>query len=351
MPDTSVPLESLREFSERALRSTGVPPTPAALAADTLVTTDSWGVFTHGTKNLRGYVRRLRAGGLRPAAEARVIQQGPAWSLVDGGSGLAMPTSVFAMDQAIAKARASGIGFAGVVNSCHFGAAGYYAKRAADQGLIGIAMANDIPSVTAPGARGAVLGSNPLAYAVPHEPDRPILLDMATSTVAGGKVFAAATLGQPIPDGWLTDEQGLPTRDPSKIVHGGALTPMAGHKGYGIALLIEMLSGVLTGAATAWQVVSWSLHDPTLPTGHGAAFIAIDIGAIAGRTAFAERLARLVAEIRATPAAAGSNGVLLPGDLEWQRRARAIEHGIEFPPDVIASLRALADDCGITAPI
>lgn len=351
MPESRVPIDRLRDFAECAFRSTGVPGPAAALAADTLVTTDSWGVFTHGTKNLRGYARRLRAGGLRPDAEPRVTHDGPAWALVDGGSGLAMPTSVFAMDQAIAKARSAGIGFAGVVNSCHFGAAGYYAKRAADAGMIGIAMANDIPSVTAPGARGAVLGSNPLAYAVPHEPDRPILLDMATSTVAGGKVFAAATLGQPIPDGWLTDAQGLPTRDPNQIVQGGALTPMAGHKGYGIALLIEMLSGVLTGAATAWQVVSWSLHDPTLPTGHGAAFIAIDVGAIAGRTAFAERLSRLVTEIRATPPAAGSGGVLLPGDLEWQRRARAVEHGIEFPADVIASLRAAAEDCGLAAPV
>ena len=163
-------VEELTAFAVAVLEEVGLARGAAAEAADTLVTTDTWGVFTHGTKNLRGYVRRLRAGGLDPRATPVVTHQGPAWAMIDGRSGLAMNTSVFAMRTAIAKARSTGIGFAGVRNSCHFGAAGYYARLAADEGLIGLAMANDIPSVTAPGARGAVLGSNPLAYAIPHEP-------------------------------------------------------------------------------------------------------------------------------------------------------------------------------------
>ncbi len=343
----TIPISVLQQFALGALRQCGVPAEPAAVAADVLVTTDTWGVFTHGTKNLRGYVRRLRAGGLRPEAQPTLVKEGPAWVQMDGNSGLAMPTSVEAMRRAIAKAKAVGIGFAGVRNSCHFGAAGYYAKLAADEGLIGVAMANDIPSVTVPGARGAVLGSNPLAFAVPHEAGRPILMDMATSTVAGGKIYAAATLGKLIPEGWLTDEAGLPTTDPNKLVQGGALTPMAGHKGYGIALLIEMLAGVLTGAATTWQVVSWSMHDPRLPTGHGAAFLALDIETLTDHSEFAERLRHVVQGIRSTPLAVGSERILVPGDLEWERRAAALAGGIEFPEDVLISLRGLADDLGV----
>ena len=144
------------------------------------------------------------------------------------------------MKTAIAKVRQSGVGYVAVRNSCHFGAAGYYASMAAAEGMVGIAMANDIPSVGAPGAKGRITGSNPIAYAVPTaNPERPIMLDMAVSTVAGGKVAAAHTLGKPIPPNWLLDPEGRPTTDPADFARGGALTPMAGHKGYGIALLIE----------------------------------------------------------------------------------------------------------------
>ena len=234
-----------------ALTTVGVGDADARTTADVLVTTDTWGVFTHGVKVLRGYVRRLRAGGLRADARPEIVAAGPAWAIVDGDSALGMVTSVFAMRTAMAKARDCGIGYAGVRNSCHFGAAGYYANMAAAADMIGLAMANDMPSVTAPGARGRVTGSNPLAYAVPTADGRPILLDMATSVVAGGKVAAAHAAGKPIPADWVVDRDGEPTTDPAAFLEGGALRPMAGHKGYGIALLIETLSGVLTGRSDA----------------------------------------------------------------------------------------------------
>ena len=190
---------------------------------------------------------RLRAALVRGRTASQtatpvIARQGPAWAIVDGNSAIGMVTSVFAMQTAISKAKACGVGYVGVKNSCHFGAAGYYAHLAAREGLIGIAMANDIPSVTAPGARGAITGSNPLAYAVPAGSEPPIMLDMAISTVAGGKVYAAHALGQPIPDNWIVGADGRPTTDSSAYPFRGALMPMAGHKGYGLALLIETLS-------------------------------------------------------------------------------------------------------------
>ncbi|MBI3417119.1 MAG: Ldh family oxidoreductase [Verrucomicrobia bacterium] len=342
-PDRPISVHDLEEFCCDVLRRVGVSETDARATADVLVTTDTCGVFTHGTKNLRGYVRRLQAGGLRARAKPRIVAEGPAWAMIDGDSGLGMVTSTFAMRVAMEKAKLTGVGYVGVRNSCHFGAAGFYAALAARENLIGIAVANDIPSVTAPGARGPVLGSNPLAFAVPTGDDRPILMDMATSTVAGGKVFAAAALNQKIPAGWVVDAAGKPTTDPSLFPHTATLTPMAGHKGYGLALLIETLSAIVTGAAMTHQVLSWSFDDPARATNHGAAFIAIDVGAMMSLKEFHARVAHLVREIRSTPRAQDCERVFIPGEMEWERRAQALVSGIELPPDVLASLRGLSE--------
>jgi LDH2 family malate/lactate/ureidoglycolate dehydrogenase len=337
-----VTADALETLCVEALTRVGLSATDARLAADVLVTTDTWGVFTHGVKSLAGYVRRLRAGGLCATARPEVVGHGPAWALVDGHSALGMVTSVFAMRQAMAKARASGIGLAGVRNSCHFGAAGYYAALAAAEDMIGLSMANDIPSVTASGARGRITGSNPLAYAIPTGDGRPLVLDMATSIVAGGKVAAAHALGQAIPAGWVVDEHGQPTTDPGAFLRGGALLPMAGHKGYGLALLIETLSAVLTGAAVTWQVVAWMGGEPSVATGHGAAFIAIHVAAFMPVETFHARVAALVREIRAAPKAPGADRIYLPGEREWERREQALREGIALPEDVLASLHGLA---------
>ncbi len=245
----TVSYDQLHRFVAEAFRRAGLSEADAKTGADVLATTDAWGVFTHGTKLVRGYLRRLKSGGLRADARPEIAKQGPAWAVVNGQSALAMVTSVFAMRTAIAKAKTCGIAYVGVRNSCHYGAAGYYASLAADAGLIGLSMANDVPSVAAPGSRGAITGSNPISYAIPTGKHRSILLDMSVATVAGGKVYAARTRGESIPNTWLVGADGKPTTDPSGYPQVGALQPAAGHKGYGIALLIEALSGVLSGAS------------------------------------------------------------------------------------------------------
>jgi ureidoglycolate dehydrogenase (NAD+) len=341
---TAIRVADLHAFCVDALRKLHVSDADAHTTADVLVTTDTWGVFTHGVKALRGYARRLRAGGLRAEGRPAVVSEGPAWAVVDGDSALGMVTSVLAMRTAVGKARTAGIGYVGVRNSCHFGAAGYYAQMAAAEGCIGLAMANDVPSVTAPGARGAITGSNPLAYAVPMRSGRSILLDMATSTVAGGKVAAAHTLGKSIPDHWVIDRDGKPTTDPAGFLQGGALTPMAGHKGYGLALLIESLSGLLTGASITRQILRWLVDDAALPTGHGAAFIALDVQAFMPLEKLFQRADALADEIHNAPLAPGADRIFLPGEMEWERRDRALAEGIRFPDDVLASLRGLAEE-------
>jgi LDH2 family malate/lactate/ureidoglycolate dehydrogenase len=342
--NATISADALHSFCVTALTKVGVSDADARTVADVLVTTDTWGVFTHGVKALRGYVRRLRGGGLRADAQPEVVASGPAWAIVDGHSAIGMVTSVFAMRIAMDKARASGIGYAGVRNSCHFGAAGYYTSLAAAQDMIGVAMANDVPSVTAPGARGPITGSNPLAYAVPTLSGKPIMLDMATSIVAGGKVAAAGALGRSIPANWVVDRDGMPSTDPAAFLQGGALLPMAGHKGYGIALFIETLSGLLTGALVTRQILPWIGADPALPTGHGAAFLAINVGAFMPIEAFKRRVDDLANEIHQAPKARGSDRIYLPGEMEWERRERALSAGITLPEDVMANVRGLADD-------
>lgn len=346
-PVLVTPYPVLRDFCVDALALAGVAPAEARAAAEVLATTDAWGVHTHGVKSLRGYLRRLLAGGLDPRGRPHLVVEAGAWGLVDADSCLGMIGSTFAMDVAIRKARAHGLGYVGVRNSCHFGAAGYYAWMAAREGLIGLAMANDLPTVAAPGSRGAITGSNPIAYAMPAGRQPAVMLDISVAAIAGQKVIAARDRGDSIREAWLIGPDGRPTTDASLFPGQAALAPFAGHKGYGIALLIEILAGVLPGAAITWGVGSWMTSDATLPTGHGGAFLAIDVASLMPAGAFERRVDALIDEIHAAPVADGAERILVPGELEWERHREAMAHGVGLPPDVVASLREAASMVGL----
>jgi LDH2 family malate/lactate/ureidoglycolate dehydrogenase len=346
----TISFDDLHRFTCETLRATGVDETDAATVADVLVTTDAWGVFTHGTKLLAGYLRRLEAGGLRAQGRPCIEAEGGAWARIDGDSALGHVASVFGMRTAIAKAKAQGSAYVGVRNTCHFGGAGYYAWLAAKEGLIGLAMSNDLPTVAAPGSRGSVLGSNPIAYAVPAGKHPPVLLDMSTAAVAGGKVYAARMRGEAIPPTWMIGADGKPTTDPSGFPQVGALQPAAGHKGYGIALLIETLSGILTGAAVTHGVGNWMWDDGTQPTKHGAAFLAIDVKSLMPEAEFAKRMEALVDEIHAAPLADGATAIRMPGEMEWERHEKSLREGIPLPSDVVEKLQEASAKTGVSLP-
>jgi ureidoglycolate dehydrogenase (NAD+) len=344
-----VTVSELTEFGVAALRKCGVSEADARLTIDVLVTTDTFGVYTHGVKCLRGYIVRLRAGGLKADARPCVDREGPAWAIVDGQNALGMVTSVFAMGKAIEKARTAGMAYVGVRNSCHFGAAGYYALQAAKSDMIGMAMANDYPSMAVLGAKKAVLGTNPFAYAVPAAENNPIFLDIASSTVAGGKVRIAQAKNQKIPDTWMVDADGIPTTDPFLYPGSASLLPFAGHKGYGIALMIENLAGVLTGTGAMWDLNNWIDGRKDIPTNHGAAFLAFNVGAIIGQDAFKKRVDQLIQDIHETPKAKGTERLYVPGEMEWDNRKAALAKGMVLPPDVWESLRGLSQDIDLKA--
>lgn len=343
----TVSVAALREFVVTTLQQVGQSSVDAETTADALVMTDSMGVFTHGTKLLVGYLNRLRGGGYRATGVPRIEREGPAWAVIDGDSALGQVGCMFAMQTAIAKARQTGVAYVALRNTGHIGAAGYYSALAAKEGFISMVTGNDMPSVAAPGSRGAVLGSNPLAYGIPVFGSDPILLDMATAAVAGGKVYAAHQRGEPLPATWLIGPDGLPTTDGSLYPYQASLAPMAGHKGYGLGLWAEVLSAALPGGAMTWQVGSWIFDEPSKPSLHNAGFVVLDVAAMSPPEEFTARMQKLIDEIHAAPTAVGVDRVLLPGEREWKLRREALQTGIALPEDVKAKLRTVAADFGL----
>ncbi|MBY0230396.1 MAG: Ldh family oxidoreductase, partial [Gemmataceae bacterium] len=289
-----ISFDDLRDRTAACLEAVAVPRPQALQAAEALATTDAMGVFTHGTKLLAGYLKKLKGGGYDPRGEPRVEREGPGWAVVDGLSGLGQVGCGFAVDLAMRKARAVGIAYVGLRNTGHIGAAGFFAALAAQAGFVAMVTGNDIPSVAAPGSRQAVLGSNPLAYGVPVPDGDPILLDIATAAVAGGKVYAACQRGEPLPPTWLIGPDGLPTTDGGLYPERASLAPMAGHKGYGLGLWCEVLSALLPGGRLTWEVGSWIFDPAESPSGHNAGFVVLDAAAIAPPEEYARRLRKLV---------------------------------------------------------
>ena len=334
--------QALKAFCADAFVKAGMTEEHATITAEVLVATDMWGIFTHGTYNAFNYIKKIRAGGIDPRATPEVIREGPCWAVVDGHSAIAMVTSVKAMGIAIEKAKVTGLGYVGVRESNHFGGAAYYANMSAEQDLIGLAMTNTALCVTAPGAKGSVIGNNPLGYAVPAGKEPPLLFDIAMSLVAGTKLEIAKKLGKPIPDNWMVDEEGLPSTDLSKFPLSISLMPMAGHKGYGLALMVEVLAGVLTGAGVTSELISWGPFPPLRPkTGH--AFLAISVDPFMPLPEFKDRMDKMIRGIKESPKAKGAERIFLPGEMEWEKRAEALMLGIALPEGTIANHKGLAE--------
>ncbi len=345
---TRVMPDALQAFCIATCEQAGLSTAAARVTASLLVTTDAWGHYSHGTIALGQYLRRVRHGGIDARATARVVQEGAGWAVLDGAREMAAVTGHRAMSIAIAKAEQTGVAYVAVRNSGHYGAAGFYANLAAEQGMIGVSMCNTgHPNMVAPGAARPVLGSNPLAFAIPRINHPPILLDMSTSVVAHGKVRNAFEEGRPIPLGWFVDANGEPTTDPS-CWREGAVVPMGGHKGYGLSLVIEILTAVITGGALTYELERWTQADNLdRATGHCLAFLAIDARRIGAAPQFQQRLEDLVRHIAAVPVRDGYEKVLLPGELEWRRWEAAHRDGIPLPAAVSQSLDTLAEETGL----
>ena len=338
--------DRLKEFATRVMEACDVSSGQADETAEVLVAADTWGVFTHGTRQLVPLMNNVRKGAIDSDSSPVVVSAESGCAIVDGRNAMPMASSRLAMRTAIDLARSTGIAYAGVRHSNHFGAAGYYAVMAAEADMIGLAMSNVDVCMTVPGAAGPVIGTNPIAYAVPAGREKPVFLDIATSVVAVSKLFSARAAGHPIPDNWIVDEQGRSSTDPNDYPDRATILPMAAHKGYGIALLIEILSGVLTGSAFLSGIHRWVDEDP-LPADQGHAFLAIDIGKLMPPGSFAERMKVLLSEVRSSKKG-GADRVYLPGEMEWERREEAYRNGLALPDFVLENLVRIAGETGLT---
>lgn len=335
-----VPAATLRALCIAILAAAGVPNDEAEIVAESLVAAELRGQASHGVVRLDTYVRRLHAGLIRPGAELVVIADAPALTVYDARDGFGHVVGIRVMDACIARARETGIAAAAVRNGTHFGIAGIFALRAAAAQMIGLATSNAAARMPPHGAKTPVLGTNPLAIAVPSPDGGSILLDMATSATALGRILMAQERGEEIPEGWALTKDGRPTRDPAEAIS-GSLLPMAGPKGFGLALMLEVLSACLSGASVGRSAGSmYSTWDR--PEGLGHFFLAISPDAVGRASDFLQRVAELARQVHGAEPLEGAAAPLLPGEPEALREVDSRREGVALTPSVRDALRRLA---------
>jgi LDH2 family malate/lactate/ureidoglycolate dehydrogenase len=346
----AVPVHLLRTWTAGLLGTIGTPPDIAADVAEVLVASDRRGIASHGTARLPNYVALVEAGVLDPAARPVREAGRAALARFDARNGWGHHASRVAVDWAIDAVATVGSATAVVRNSNHYGIAGWYALHAAERGLIGVSLSNTSPLVAPTRSRAAMLGTNPIAIAAPAGPFGAFCLDMATSTVPRGRIEVAARRGESLPVGWAIDAEGLPALTPEAAL-AGALHPLggeestAGYKGYGLSLAVDMLTGVLGGAAFGPNIIG--LFSTDAPSDLGQTFIVIDPAAIDEPGAFERRLEGYFEQLVAAPLAPGAPGrVLVPGEPEAAAAARSDEAGVVIDRVHADGLRALGTRLG-----
>jgi len=342
---TTVSPAALNQALAQIFTGAGLRPDHATTVAASLVDADLRGIHSHGAMRVAQYLPQIAAGAINPTPDIQVVRENLGTALLDGDAGMGQVTATLAMQRAIARAAVAGIGAVGVRNSSHFGAAGYYAEMALKHDMIGFASTNCEPSLPAPGGAQRVVGNNPLAWALPGGEGAPILLDMATSVVAGGKIMLARNAGQPIPEGWAVDGAGNPTTDPNVALTEGMLMPIGGAKGYGLAIVLDMLCGMLTGADYACHLGKQS--DPTRCENAGHFFIAIKIGDFVPIEEFRARTVGMIEELRGSNRAAGTDRIYLPGEIEWERKQERLAEGIPLPAETVEKIKASANEVNV----
>jgi LDH2 family malate/lactate/ureidoglycolate dehydrogenase len=340
--------DELYDFAYRVLQRLDVPDDDARAVAGCLIKADLRGVDSHGMVRLPVYARRVEIGAVKARPDVRVLPAAGAVALVDGDNGLGPVVGTRAMAAAIARARAQGVGVAGVRHSNHFGPAAFYVEQAVEAGLIGLAISNAPPNMAPFGGKSRFLGTNPLAIAIPAGSEPPLVFDASTSVVARGKIIVAAHNRKSIPAGWAVDPDGYPTTDP-ELALAGAVLPFGGPKGSAISFIIDIFCGVLTGAAFATYL--HTLEDLTTVQNVGHVFMAVRTDLFLPAAEFASRMDLILGLLKAAPPAPGSTGrVLLPGELELAHEAHNREHGVALSPAIAAQLAHYGGDLGVGFP-
>lgn len=342
-----VDYKDLECYTSEIFNCVGMSEEDANFQAKSLVTTNLWGVDSHGVMRVPIYAQRLESKAINPKPDMKIIKGNNAFEVMEGDNGAGAIVAKKAMERAIELAKKYNVGVVGVRNSNHFGAAALYSKLATDAGMVGIAMTNVKPLIVAPGASKPVAGNNPFAIGIPTFGDFPFMLDMSLSVVAGGKLSLAIKKGEKIPTHWATDKNGKPTDDPKEAFE-GFLLPMGGFKGLGLSYAIDMLSGVLTGGFFSHQIKSMyeNPEDPSL-TSH--MMIVINPECIISKEELKERMDEYIQNLKNTPVWDENGELYLPGELEYLKSVQRKEEGINLPKKIYEDLMQWGNKLGVNS--
>jgi len=340
---TRVGFAALRDFIGACLQRLGLPDPDALTVASLMAEADLQGSDGHGVIRLPHYARRIRAGGIKLRPDIRVLEERPGMALIDGDNAMGHLVMARAAELAVDKARTAGVAWVGARMSNHAGPASLYARKVLAHDMIGIYFAvgnaNHLPPW---GGMDMLLSTNPIAVAVPAGRQTPIVLDMATTVAAYGKVKAKAQRGETMPEGWMIDREGRPLTDPRRAEE-GFLLPIGGYKGYGLALVFGLLAGTLNGAAMGKDVIDFN-HDDASATNTGQAIVAIDVAAFGDLQGFKDRVDVLVDDLRQSRRMPNVERIWLPGEQSHAKRVEYDRDGIPISAPLLRSLDQLADD-------
>lgn len=347
----------LRAFTENVFNKIGSPPAQAKQAAEVLLSADLRGVDSHGVARLIGYLRLWDAGRINATPNIQVVHETPSTAVIDGDSGLGLVVGPVAMQKAIEKAQTAGTGWVAVRNSNHYGIAGYHAMQALPHHMIGLSMTNASPLVSPTFSTERLLGTNPIAVAVPAKEQPPFVADFATTTAANGKLEILQRKEEPAPLGWIQTSRGGKSTNPHELRKGGALLPLGGdaergsHKGYCLGSVVDILTGVLSGANYGPWVPPFVSFLPLAadPVGLGLGhfFGAMRVDAFRPAEEFMESMDKWITRFREADTVAGQEKVLIPGDPEREMEEQRRKEGIPLLPPVVKDLREIAGRFGV----
>ncbi|OFX13417.1 MAG: hypothetical protein A2Z18_01480 [Armatimonadetes bacterium RBG_16_58_9] len=343
---TRVSEKELRELAAAVLEAHGVPPEDAMITAAHLVAANLRGVDTHGVIRLKGYIQRIESGGNNPRANIKVVRDTQMTAVMDGDNSLGQVGGYRAMELAIRKAEHAGIGVVAMRGSNHYGMAAYYAMMPLVHDMIGISMTNVLACMAPTGGTAARVGNDPMSIAFPAGEEPPVVLDMAASKSSWGKAIVCAQKGEPLPEGCFQDKRGAPTLDGNAFLDGGTLTPIADHKGYGLALAISIMCGLLADGAfdTALPHLYKKLGEPG---GNSFFMMAMKLDNFVPADHFKGRMDETIREIRSTPKTPAVSRIYLPGEIEHETERERKKHGVPVNRALGDELVSLAGEAGI----
>ena len=359
-----VPAESLKNFCRDVFIRLNVPPDDARTVAEVLVAADLRGIDSHGVARMRRYVKGLKDGIMFPDPRMEIKHETPLSALLDGAAALGQVAGKKGMEIAVAKAVEKGAGFVAVRNSNHFGIAGYYSQMALAHDLIGIALTNSTPDVVPTFGREVILGTNPISVAVPGGSETPYVLDMSTAVITSGKLESRGRMGRKIPLGWAVDEKGEPCDDPARVYanmrgkRGGGLLPLGGageefggHKGYGLGLLVDIFSGVLSASANTTLLYPKTPEGKPLPSRVGHFLGALRVDLFRPLDGFKADMDDLIRRLKNSPKADGQERIYIHGEKEFELEKKYRREGIPLYFKVFEDLKALAEEAEVFFPL